>query len=54
METKKVKEYLFCLRCGRRLRKQEAKELGYGKICYEKMKKETRKKTLFKVKSIYK
>lgn len=27
-----------CLRCGRRLKKEEHRKLGYGPICYEKIK----------------
>lgn len=33
-----MKEYEFCLRCHRRLKTEQAKQLGYGKICYEKSK----------------
>lgn len=33
-----TKEHEYCLRCGRRLKKQEARLLGYGSICYEKIK----------------
>ena len=33
-----MKEYEFCLRCHRRLKTEQAKQLGYGKICYEKAK----------------
>lgn len=28
--------YKYCLRCHRPLKTEEAKRLGYGKICYEK------------------
>lgn len=31
-----MKEYEFCLRCHRKLRTEEAKLLGYGKVCYKK------------------
>lgn len=34
MEEKKV--HHFCLRCGRRLRSDEARERGMGKVCWEK------------------
>lgn len=40
--------YEFCLRCHRKLKKDEAKRIGYGKICYEKSKTEKPRKTLFK------
>ena len=43
------KEYEFCLRCHRKLKKEEARKIGYGKICYEKSKTEKPKLTLFKV-----
>ena len=31
-------EVVYCKRCHRRLKDIEAKKLGYGKICYEKIK----------------
>ena len=31
-------EYGYCLRCGRRLKTEEAKIRGYGNICFEKIK----------------
>jgi hypothetical protein len=34
MEEKKI--YPVCKRCGRRLRSDEAKERGMGKVCWEK------------------
>lgn len=43
------KEYDFCLRCHRKLRTEEARKIGYGKICYEKSKTEKPRPTLFKV-----
>lgn len=33
-----MKEHEYCLRCGRKLKKQGARLLGYGSICYEKIK----------------
>ena len=30
------KQYKVCLRCGRKLRSIEAKERGYGRVCWEK------------------
>lgn len=38
------KEYKFCLRCGRKLKKIEYRQRGYGKICWEKMQKQSSKK----------
>lgn len=33
-------EYLYCLRCGRKLKKPENKIRGMGKVCWEKSRKE--------------
>jgi len=41
------KEYEYCLRCGRKLKNPDARKIGYGKICKEKMKTEQSRK-LFK------
>ena len=41
MEDKK-KEHDRCLRCGRKLKTDEARKIGYGKICLERVKKETK------------
>ena len=41
------KLYDFCLRCHRKLKNEEAKKLGYGKICYQKANSESDKKRLF-------
>ena len=30
--------YTHCCRCGRKLRTAEAQELGFGPVCYKKMK----------------
>ena len=38
------KEYKYCLRCGRKLKNQEARQRGYGSICYEKQKLNNHKK----------
>ena len=35
LPTKK-KTYSKCLRCGRMLKSEEARERGFGKICWEK------------------
>ena len=32
------KDHEFCLRCGRKLKNPQARELGYGSICYRKLK----------------
>ena len=44
METKL---YTHCLRCGRKLKIESAKSLGYGKICYAKIKVDNIRKPLF-------
>lgn len=31
------KEYQYCLRCGRKLKNEQAKKLGYGVVCYKKL-----------------
>lgn len=38
IESKKeiVKEYNYCIRCGRRLYSEENRKRGMGKTCYEK------------------
>ena len=43
---KKEKEHEYCLRCGRKLKKPEARKIGYGTICEKKMRVE-RQKRLF-------
>ena len=37
--TKVVSEnnHTHCLRCGRKLKNEKAKQLGYGVICYKKI-----------------
>lgn len=42
MENKIImqNEVVFCKRCHRKLKDPEHKRLGYGKICYEKVKKD--------------
>lgn len=44
---KKEKEHERCLRCHRKLKTAEARKLGYGKICYEKMIAQKHTKPLF-------
>ena len=34
----KIKEYEYCLRCGRKLKSAKTREQGYGDICFKKMK----------------
>ena len=43
-------ETCFCKRCGRKLKSDESKERGYGKICYEKAQNKEKIKKLFEVK----
>lgn len=31
------KDHEYCLRCGRKLKNPEARERGYGNICYKKV-----------------
>lgn len=42
-EVNKIKEYTHCLRCGRKLKNEQAKKIGYGIVCYKKI--QTNKKT---------
>lgn len=42
-----MKEHLVCIRCGRKLKNPESRELGFGKVCYEKWQAETLTKPLF-------
>ena len=42
------KLYKVCLRCGRKLKNLEARQRGFGKICFEKWKEsQNHKKQLF-------
>ena len=34
------KDHEFCLRCGRKLRNPQAREIGYGAVCLRKMRTE--------------
>ena len=36
MEVKMQKLHETCLRCGRKLKTEQSKELGFGKVCWEK------------------
>lgn len=41
-------EHEYCLRCGRKLKNPDARILGYGTVCYSKIKTDnTTKKRLF-------
>lgn len=42
-------EHANCLRCGRRLKSEESKKLGFGQVCWEKWQHETKTKKLFTV-----
>ena len=33
-----MNEYIYCLRCGRKLKSSECKKIGMGKVCQEKSK----------------
>jgi hypothetical protein len=35
--TEESKEYAYCLRCGRKLKNEQAKKIGYGAICLKKL-----------------
>lgn len=39
--------YERCIRCGRKLKTDESKELGFGKVCWKKQQVETASKKLF-------
>lgn len=41
---KNEKDHDKCLRCGRKLKTEEARKIGYGKICLEKVKKQKAKR----------
>ena len=42
-----MKLYEKCIRCGRKLKSDESKELGFGKVCFEKWNSELNMKKLF-------
>ena len=48
--TDRSQEVILCRRCGRRLKTDEAKERGMGKICWEKAHTSPTIKPLFEVK----
>ena len=36
-----MQEYLVCIRCGRKLRSESSREIGFGPVCYKKWQTET-------------
>lgn len=42
-------EYKVCLRCGRKLKSENSRKLGFGKVCWEKWQTETQAKKLFEI-----
>lgn len=46
LEEEKI-DYTRCIVCGRVLKKPETKQIGMGKICYDKYKKSLKKARLF-------
>lgn len=42
-----LKDHEYCLRCGRRLKNVDARLIGYGKVCEQKMKTEIKKPLFF-------
>lgn len=42
-------EYKTCLRCGRKLKTEESKSLGYGKICWLRYLESKKCKKLFEI-----
>ena len=47
MEVKMQKLHETCLRCGRKLKTEQSKALGFGKVCWEKYNSENTFKQLF-------
>ena len=45
-------KYENCLRCGRRLKSEESKELGFGKTCWKKYNAEDNFKELFTMEKV--
>ena len=45
----KQKEYEYCLRCGRKLKSQESRIVGYGAVCLKKSRENAHNKRLFPV-----
>lgn len=42
-----MQEYLVCIRCGRKLKSQSSREVGFGPVCYKKWQTETLTRSLF-------
>ena len=40
-------EHEYCLRCGRKLKSEKARQLGYGDVCYRKLHTDKHSKKLF-------
>jgi hypothetical protein len=45
----KPKEYEYCKRCGRKLKSQESRMIGYGAICLQKSKESSHSIRLFPI-----
>ena len=45
----KIQYYKYCLRCGRMLKKEETRKIGYGAICLQKIKTEGNHRRLFTI-----
>ena len=43
-------EYTHCIKCGKKLKTQEARKRGMGRICFEKFKEDSKKQRLFEMK----
>lgn len=41
------KQYKYCLRCGRKLKTEENRARGMGKVCWQKYQHTTQRKGLF-------
>ena len=46
-QSSEKKDHEFCLRCGRKLKNPQARERGYGMICYGKLSREDLHRRLF-------
>ena len=45
--------YEVCLRCGRKLRSESSKILGYGKICFQKQRASNITRALFDIPDVW-
>lgn len=41
------KEHEYCIRCGRKLKNQNARLIGYGPVCEKKLKTEHKKRLFY-------